>query len=913
MHNFYAYRDSKSSNYSLSGDRRDQQSSNVPPSMSYVDQYQNQQYLQHNQMQQQQQQMMFGPNPMQMQQIKNGSVNNEWRRAQPRDNDEHNRNNEFDNNENNGNSFNNKSQNQNSKKNIKDLNRKLKHIEKVHEKQITKVTRDKERAENKAKEASNLVELVNNVASSIEIIVIENNKTLYEKSEDEIKKIKQNIEKTRKRKVAKSLIRNVLQNKGIYKMPLWRHKNNGNYQPPPEMIMPIRRVFRVVLLVLMKLCFKPWVAIQKRRRETKEKERKALNRTLQMHTEPVNDWLGNILKIPLSSLMRDNEMDFSSSTKHRIMQLKVRVNSMIDQLTDSPCPESFLLDFLSIIMMDGNYFPKDFLDYETEYLLYDQFGAVRSMQEPTDGKHFNPEEEKQRAIRKREEMEEQRSVDDFLNPNNNGNSSNNNAVPLLNLDALNSKSGETDDTNGGQYWFNKEPTDLTMDLEDPQCKMGTRLVKVRRVRLLLIRYVLLNRLIYNCITAPWSIGLCGQPSLTSNADIAKKRIYNLRMLATIFYELCRKVEPAIPAIQEQPTEITGDNSNSGNDSEINDEMNGENTANNISNDSKDRNSSTNADDNAAKVEKEAISGVSDRESNNNNGNNDGDGNGNSEEKKDEDEKKEVEAKDDSNIPDLEAGQADININNVSTSTSNNIRENGKDATGIPSENKDKGDLNKNSFFSKMSVLVSNLADELLGVNLKTDFLGEEERLMLERIIATRGHFISIWKLQALLLPPSQTKFFRTTIDEIVEAHTPALCKWIGKLMLAVINKDVHPEIITARTGRMPTARSLHLTHRSQVHQGAEVGPGNVTGRSHTGRKTEHDKLQESVRSARRINRAAGTPPSSAGSIRSLMNGDTGLELRHVKTQGQRRRRSSLGNKSNDIDMDASLGTIVEEV
>ena len=228
-----------------------------------------------------------------------------------------------------------------------------------------------------------------------------------------------------------------------------------------------------------------------------------------------------------------------------------------------------------------------------------------------------------------------------------------------------------------------------------------------------------------------------------------------------------------------------------------------------------------------------------------------------------------------------------------------------------------------------------MADELLGVNLGTDFLGEEEKLMLERIIATRGHYISIWRLQALLLPPSQTKFLRITIDEIVETHTPALRQWIAKLMIAVMNKDVHPEIVTARTGRMPhTARILHLaTHRShrQGHEGGVIG-GDLTARSHvshishtsnstrggnglnTGRKSEHEKLQESIRSARRMNRAAGTPPSSAGSIRSLMNGDTGSELRHVRTQGERRRRSSVGNRENDADMmDSSLGTIVEEV
>ena len=53
---------------------------------------------------------------------------------------------------------------------------------------------------NKVKEAYNLVELVNNVENSIEIIVFENNQSLYEKSEDEIKKTKKQILKNKKKK-----------------------------------------------------------------------------------------------------------------------------------------------------------------------------------------------------------------------------------------------------------------------------------------------------------------------------------------------------------------------------------------------------------------------------------------------------------------------------------------------------------------------------------------------------------------------------------------------------------------------------------------------------------------------------------------------------------------------------------------
>ena len=101
---------------------------------------------------------------------------------------------------------------------------------------------------NKVKEAYNLVELVNNVENSIEIIVFENNQSLYEKSEDEIKKIKANIEKQEKEKLPTNLIRKLFQNNGVYKISIWRHENNGNYQQPSEMIMPIRKVFRVVLL-----------------------------------------------------------------------------------------------------------------------------------------------------------------------------------------------------------------------------------------------------------------------------------------------------------------------------------------------------------------------------------------------------------------------------------------------------------------------------------------------------------------------------------------------------------------------------------------------------------------------------------------------------------------------------------------
>ena len=60
--------------------------------------------------------------------------------------------------------------------------------------------------------------------------------------------------------------------------------------------------------------------------------------------------------------------------------MKVRVKAIASNISKSPMPSSVLTDFLTVLIIDGNYFPDDFLwDCELRNLEFDGLGGTRNM------------------------------------------------------------------------------------------------------------------------------------------------------------------------------------------------------------------------------------------------------------------------------------------------------------------------------------------------------------------------------------------------------------------------------------------------------------------------------------------------------------------------------------------------------
>ena len=85
-------------------------------------------------------------------------------------------------------------------------------------------------------------------------------------------------------------------------MPLWRHKLEGRLDPPAELILKGVRLFRVIARSILYLIVKPTVTRIKRIIVVRERERKELQKTLNIAAGGLGDWIGKIVQLPVSSI-----------------------------------------------------------------------------------------------------------------------------------------------------------------------------------------------------------------------------------------------------------------------------------------------------------------------------------------------------------------------------------------------------------------------------------------------------------------------------------------------------------------------------------------------------------------------------------------------------------------------------------
>jgi hypothetical protein len=127
--------------------------------------------------------------------------------------------------------------------------------------------------------------------------------------------------------------------------------------------------------------------IKKRNLATKSANREDLSRTINLYSEACDAWLGKLVKVPLISLDQDPSLDFTLTEmvrllplKHRMLQLKVRVKTIVESIVNSENPPDHIINFLVTLVDDGNYFKSGFLyKFEKNFLEFNEMGATRNM------------------------------------------------------------------------------------------------------------------------------------------------------------------------------------------------------------------------------------------------------------------------------------------------------------------------------------------------------------------------------------------------------------------------------------------------------------------------------------------------------------------------------------------------------
>ena len=217
---------------------------------------------------------------------------------------------------------------------------------------------------------------------------------------------KEAIEKRRleeekmKRKEAKDRVRTLLmkyeRDNHTLKTPLWRHKLRGSIAPPPDMVLRGKSLWRVITRAIIFIFIRPYLHVINRKKATRIQEREFLERTLLLYGANCDHWIGRLVRIPLLSLDTEDFLDFDFHPRYslsflnyansrRVLQLKVRIQSMVNALVSSEVPSEIMEHLLSLLVEDGNYFKKSFLfDCERRRLEFDKLGATQFMSAPLD-------------------------------------------------------------------------------------------------------------------------------------------------------------------------------------------------------------------------------------------------------------------------------------------------------------------------------------------------------------------------------------------------------------------------------------------------------------------------------------------------------------------------------------------------
>jgi hypothetical protein len=242
----------------------------------------------------------------------------------------------------------------------------------------------------------------------------ENKDVLGETHQDRKQKIKEKsvefIEERRK-KLRELLALKELEGDCV-RLPLWKHKLNGEFDPPAAHIFKGKLLFQIIVKSLIVMYIHPISVIKRRRIDMRDRERIDLARTMTLYADATKAWLGKCVKAPLATLEQDISLDFeprpypledTQMFQHRMMQLKVRIKCIMQGLTSAEMPPDNITDFLVTLIDEDNYFPDDYLfGYERDRMEFDSLGgAVRlilpyhSSKDDTNilNENINPEKE----------------------------------------------------------------------------------------------------------------------------------------------------------------------------------------------------------------------------------------------------------------------------------------------------------------------------------------------------------------------------------------------------------------------------------------------------------------------------------------------------------------------------------------
>jgi hypothetical protein len=180
------------------------------------------------------------------------------------------------------------------------------------------------------------------------------------------------------------------------RLPMWKHKLNGEFDPPDAHVFKGKLLFQVIVKSMIVMFIHPMFVVKRRRLDMRDRERIDLAHTMTLYADATKAWLGKCVKAPLATLEQDATLDFeprpypleeTQMFQHRMMQLKVRIKCIMQGLTSAEMPPDNITDFLITLIDEDNYFPEDYLyEYEIDRMEFNSLGGAVRLILPFRGK-----------------------------------------------------------------------------------------------------------------------------------------------------------------------------------------------------------------------------------------------------------------------------------------------------------------------------------------------------------------------------------------------------------------------------------------------------------------------------------------------------------------------------------------------
>lgn len=314
------------------------------------------------------------------------------------------------------------------------------------------------------------------------------------------------LEERKKRAEARKKIDSMLENDNLeFKIPRWRHELKGNMDPKPDLVLKGKSLFRMAAFLVLYFYAKPIVRVRITRVMGREMLREDLHKAILLALDTCGTWLCSAIRVPLTSILQDNTLHFTaiqqkdhikSSHQQAILQLKVRLNAIVKGITkiDVESIPPHIKSFFEKLVTDGNFFRTDFLyPFEEKAIEFDKLGASNNVT-----KKLSDEE-------------------------------------ILKCTHQKLTAG-------------MDGSEAMKALEDTLV-VGDSTYQFTPAKILIRNFLLLRVLITNVVLSPWDHGVGPKPSLKQ-----RKVVDNLRMVATILFEILKVHQPTTPNLEKSSKE-----------------------------------------------------------------------------------------------------------------------------------------------------------------------------------------------------------------------------------------------------------------------------------------------------------------------------------------------------------------------